>query len=99
MIGLIKKQLWETFEGKKHSHKETVTLLVKAVQSINSWPITCNPRPEGEPLCIQDLTLGRAQPGQVEVKFETGKQLTRRFENVQADEGGVLEKMDRGGVP
>jgi hypothetical protein len=27
--------------------------------------------------------LGRAQPGQVEVKFETGKQLTRRFENVQ----------------
>jgi hypothetical protein len=27
--------------------------------------------------------LGRAKPGQVEVKFETGKQLTRRFENVQ----------------
>jgi hypothetical protein len=27
--------------------------------------------------------LGRAQPGQVEVKFEAGKQLTRRFENVQ----------------
>jgi hypothetical protein len=27
--------------------------------------------------------LGRVQPGQVEVKFETGKQLTRRFENVQ----------------
>jgi hypothetical protein len=27
--------------------------------------------------------LGRAQPGQVEIKFETGKQLTRRFENVQ----------------
>jgi hypothetical protein len=27
--------------------------------------------------------LGRAQPGQVEVKFETGKQLTRRFENMQ----------------
>jgi hypothetical protein len=27
--------------------------------------------------------LGRSLPGQVEVKFETGKQLTRRFENVQ----------------
>jgi hypothetical protein len=27
--------------------------------------------------------LGRAQPGQPEVKFETGRQLTRRFENVQ----------------
>jgi hypothetical protein len=27
--------------------------------------------------------LGRAQPGKVEVEFETGKQLTRPFENVQ----------------
>jgi hypothetical protein len=27
--------------------------------------------------------LGRAQPGPPEVKFETGRQLTRRFENVQ----------------
>jgi hypothetical protein len=27
--------------------------------------------------------LGRAQPGQPEVKFETGWQLTRRFENMQ----------------
>jgi hypothetical protein len=63
MIGLIKKQLWETFEGKKHFHEETVTLLVEAVQSINSWPIMRNPRPEGEPLCVQDLMLGRAQPG------------------------------------
>ncbi len=34
-------------------------------------------------MCVQDLMLGRAKPGQVEVKFETGKQLTRRFENVQ----------------
>jgi hypothetical protein len=58
MIGLIKKQLWKTFEGKKLSHEETLTLLVEAVQ---------------------DLMLGRAQPGQVEVKFEMGKQLTRRF--------------------
>jgi hypothetical protein len=83
MIGLIKKQLWKTFEGKRLSHEETLTLLVEAVQKINSRPITRNPRPEGEPLCVQDLMLGRAKPGQVEVKFETGKQLTRRFENVQ----------------
>jgi hypothetical protein len=76
MNGLIKKQLWKTFEGKKLSHEETLTLLVEAVQKINSRPITQNPRPEGEPLCVQDLMLGRAQPGQVEVKFETGKQLT-----------------------
>jgi hypothetical protein len=83
MIGLIKKQLWKTFEGKKLSHEETLTLLAEAVQKINSRPITRNPRPEGEPLCVQDLMLGRAQPGEVEVKFKMGKQLTRRFENVQ----------------
>ncbi len=83
MIGLIKKQLWKIFEGKRLSHEETLTLLAEAVQKINSQPITWNPRPEGEPLCVQDLMLGRAKPGQAEVKFETGKKLTRRFENVQ----------------
>jgi hypothetical protein len=83
MIGLIKKQLWKTFEGKRLSHEETLTLLAEAVQKINSRPIAWNPRPEGEPLCVQDLMLGRAKPGQAEVKFETGKKLTRRFENVQ----------------
>jgi hypothetical protein len=83
MIGLVKKQLWKTFEGKRLSHEETLTLLAEAVQKINSRPITRNLRPEGEPLCVQDLMLGRAKPGQVEVKFETGKQLTQRFENIQ----------------
>ncbi len=83
MIGLIKKQLWKIFEGKRQSHEETLTLLAEAVQKINSRPITWNPRPEGEPFCVQDLMLGRAKPGQTEVKFETGKKLTRRFENVQ----------------
>jgi hypothetical protein len=83
MIGLIKKQLWKTFEGKKLTHKKTLTVLAEAVQRINSRPLTWNPRPEGEPLCAQDLMLGRAKPGQVEVKFESGKKLTKRFENVQ----------------
>jgi hypothetical protein len=77
MIGLIKKQLRKTFEGKKLSHEETLTLLVEAAQKINSRPIMRNLRPEGDPLCVQDLMLRRAQPGQVEVKFEAGKQLTR----------------------
>jgi hypothetical protein len=76
MIGLIKKQLWKTFEGKRLFHEETLTLLVEAVQKINSQPITRNPRSEREPLCVQDLMLGRAKPGQTEVKLETGKQLT-----------------------
>ncbi len=83
MIGLIKKQLWKTFEGKKLTHEETLTVLREAVQKFNSRPLTWNPRPEGEPLCVQDLMLGRAKPGQVEVKFESGKKLTKRFENVQ----------------
>jgi hypothetical protein len=83
MIGLIKKQLWKTFEGKRLTHEETLTVLAEAVQKINSRPLTWNPRPEGEPLCVQDLMLGRAKPGQAEVKFESGKKLTKRFENVQ----------------
>jgi hypothetical protein len=83
MIGLIKQQLWRTFEGKRLSHEETITVLAEAVHKINSRPITWNPRPEGEPLCVQDLMLGRAKPGQVEVKLESGKKLTKRFENVQ----------------
>jgi hypothetical protein len=83
MIGLIKQQLWRTFEGKKLTHEETLTVLAEAVHKINSRPLTQNPRPEGEPLCVQDLMLGRTKPGQAEVKFESGKKLTKRFENVQ----------------
>jgi hypothetical protein len=83
MIGLIKKQLWKTFEGKKLTHEETLTVLAEAVQKINSRPLTWNPRPEGESLCVQDLMLGSAKPGQAEVRFESGKKLTKRFENVQ----------------
>jgi hypothetical protein len=30
MIGLIKKQLWKTFEGKKLTHEETLTVLAEA---------------------------------------------------------------------
>jgi hypothetical protein len=83
MIGLIKQQLWRTFEGKRMTHEETLTVLAEAVHSINSRPLTRNPRPEGEPLCVEDLMLGRANPGQAEVKFESGKKLVKRFENVQ----------------
>jgi hypothetical protein len=83
MIRLIKQQLWRTFEGKRLTHEETLTVLAEAVQKINSRPLTWNPRPEGEPLCVQDLMLGRAKPGQAEVKFKSGKKLTKRFENVQ----------------
>jgi hypothetical protein len=83
MIRLIKRQIWRSFEGKKYSHEETVTILQEAAQVINSRPLGCNPWPEGEPLCPQELMLGRARPGQPAVKLETGCQLTWRFENLQ----------------
>jgi hypothetical protein len=83
MIGLIKRQIWRSFEGRKYSHEETITILQEAAQVINSRPLGRNPWPEGEPLCPQDLMLGRARPGQPAIKFETERQLTRRFESVQ----------------
>jgi hypothetical protein len=83
MIGLIKKQIWRSFEGKKYSHEATVTILQEAAQVINSRPLARNPWPEGGPLCPEDLMLGRARPGQPAVNLEAGHQLIRRFENVQ----------------
>jgi hypothetical protein len=83
MIGLIKQQLWRIFEGKRLTHEETLTVLAEAVHKINSRSLMGSPRAEGEPLCVQDLMLGRAKPGQVEVKLESGNKLTKRFENVQ----------------
>jgi hypothetical protein len=72
MIGLIKRQIWRSFEGRKYSQEETVTILKEAAQVVNSRPLRRNPWPEGEPLCPQDLMLGRARPGQPIVNFETG---------------------------
>jgi hypothetical protein len=83
MIGLIKKQIWRSFKGKKYSHEATVTILQEAAQVINSRPLARNPWPEGGPLCPEDLMLGRARPGQPAVNLEAGHQLIRRFENVQ----------------
>jgi hypothetical protein len=64
MIGLIKRQIWRSFEGRKYSHEETITILQEATQVINSRPLGRNPWPEGEPLCPQDLMLGRARCSQ-----------------------------------
>jgi hypothetical protein len=74
MIGLIKKQIWQSFEGRKYSHEETVTILQEAAKVVNSRPLACNPWAEDRPLCPEDLMLGRAQPGLPVVPFETGQQ-------------------------
>jgi hypothetical protein len=83
MIGLIKKQIWRSFKGKKYSHEETVTILQEAAQVINSRPLARNLWAEGRPLCPEDLMLGRARPGQPTVNLEAGQQLTWRFRVVQ----------------
>jgi hypothetical protein len=80
MIGLIKKQIWRSLEGRKYSHEETVTILQEAARVVNS---TCNPWAKSRPLCPEDLMLGRARPGQPVVPPETGQQLTKRFRVVQ----------------
>jgi hypothetical protein len=83
MIGLIKRQTWWSFEGRKHSHEETVTILQDAAQIINSRPLACNPWAETQPLCPEDLMLGRARAGTPVVHFETGQQPVKRFKVVQ----------------
>jgi hypothetical protein len=60
MVGLIKKQIWRSFEGKKYSLKETTTILQEAAEVVNSRLLACNPWAEGRPLCPEDLMLGRA---------------------------------------
>jgi hypothetical protein len=47
MIRLIKKQIWRSFERRKYSHEETVTILQEAAQVINSRPLGRNLWPEG----------------------------------------------------
>jgi hypothetical protein len=36
MIGILKKQIWRSFEGTKYTHEETCTLLQEAAQEANS---------------------------------------------------------------
>jgi hypothetical protein len=83
MIGLIKKQIWRSFEGRKYSDDETVTILQEAARVVNSRPLACNPWAEDRPLCPENVMLGRARPGQPVVPLESWQQLTKRFRMVQ----------------
>jgi hypothetical protein len=49
MIGLIKRQTWQSLEGRRHSHEETITILQEAAQIINSRPLTRGPWPRADP--------------------------------------------------
>jgi hypothetical protein len=48
MIGLIKRQIWRSFEGRKYSHDETITILAEATQVVNSRPLSRNLWPQEE---------------------------------------------------
>jgi hypothetical protein len=50
---------------------------------VNSRPLAAGPWAEKEPLCPEDLMLGRSRTGNPTVSFETGLQLVKRFHVVQ----------------
>jgi hypothetical protein len=43
MIGILKKQVFQSFEGKKYTHEETCTILQEAAQIVNSRPLAAGP--------------------------------------------------------
>jgi hypothetical protein len=83
MIGVLKKQIWRSFEGRKYMHEETCTILQEATQVVNSRPLTAGPWAEGDPLCPEDLMMGKARTGMPAAQFETRRQLVKRFKAVQ----------------
>jgi hypothetical protein len=46
-------------------------------------PLTAGPWAEGDPLCPEDLMIGKARTGMPTAKFEKGQQLVKRFKAVQ----------------
>ncbi len=83
MIGLLKKQIWRSFEVIKYTHEETTTILQQAVRIVNSRPLAIGLWSEGDPLSPEDLMMGRAGKGMPVVHFEMGHQLIKRLKVVQ----------------
>jgi hypothetical protein len=83
MIKILKKQIWRSFEGRKYTREETCTVLHEAAQVVHSRPLTAGPWAERDPLCPEDLMLGRARTGMPIDQFETGQQLVKKFRAVQ----------------
>ncbi len=83
IIGVLKKQIWRSFEGRKYTHKETCTILQEAMQVVNSRPLTAGLWAERDPLCPEDLMLSRTRAVMPTARFKTGQQLVKRFRVVQ----------------
>jgi hypothetical protein len=68
------------------------------MQVVISRPLTAGPWAARDPLCPEDLMLGRARAGMLVVQFETGQQLVKRFRDVQ-EAKEVLGQVGQRGVP
>ncbi len=55
----------------------------KAAQVVNSRLLTAGSWAEGNPLCPEELMMGKARTGMPVSQFETGQQLVKRFRAVQ----------------
>jgi hypothetical protein len=85
IIGLVKKCLTQTLEGKTCSYGELSTIVAEAAQMVNSRPIARNSEDpsSGGPITPLHLQLGRATVGVPQVRFEESPQLTRRLQYVE----------------
>ncbi len=75
MIGVLKKQIWRNFEGRKYTHEETCMILQETTQVVNSRPLMAGSWAEGDPLRSEDLMKGKARAGMPMAQFETGQHL------------------------
>ncbi len=64
-------------------HEKMCIILQEAAQIAKSCPPAASPWAEKEPLCPEDLLLGRARNGIPSACFEMGLQLIKRFPVVQ----------------
>jgi hypothetical protein len=70
MIGILKKQMQRSFEGKWYSHKEVCILLQENAQIVNSRPLFSGQWTEAESLRPAGLLLGMATTQVPLVRFE-----------------------------
>jgi hypothetical protein len=83
MMGILKKQVFLSFEGKKYTYEKTCNMLQEAAQIVNSCPLVAGPWAEKEPLCPEDFMLVRSGTGVLSVSIETLPQLIKRLCVVQ----------------
>jgi hypothetical protein len=79
-IGILKRQMQRSLEGKKYMHEVTCTLLQEAPHIVNSRPIVGGLWAEGEPFSPKDFLMGRTLAGIRSVKLETVLQVVKRSE-------------------